>query len=539
MAVREEVGWASVERPLPAGLAVESRSRLLRGLALALLTALAASAEEPAASRKIEPESQLNRHKKLVFVCFKDQLFADRSGYPAFCAKHETTPRAEVRELAIGELKKKAADSMAAWRKNPVAGIEIKRSCWLVNGFIGEAAEAAALETAAKREDVLFVYRVGGGDGMGASPGAVPAEVYGETNKDGTLKVVAEPPFTAKGLKVSKSLDLIQAPTAWQAGVSGQGVVVAVFDSGVYPACGDLREAMWVNAGEIPGNGKDDDGNGLVDDVFGANLSAANGDIVARELPAMSAKLGAKTSHGHMCAGMIAGRGKNGILTGVAPRARIMPVIGSTDLWIDAFEYVIDHGGDVVSMSFMGPTTEEYRSLWRRMAEHASASCLLLCGGAGNNGQTKNPVQIFNPKDIPCVMAGAGVDLDKARAPFSSKGPVSWEKVPFYEDYPLKGGGFLRKPDVCACATGFEGILFEGAAKPGAQGNSFSGPQIAGCAALLLEANPEIKPWQIQRAINETAGDLGPKGWDAEYGWGLMNCRAAVEAARKLKGSGK
>ncbi|MEK7470305.1 MAG: S8 family serine peptidase [Planctomycetota bacterium] len=511
----------------------------LPSLALALFMAIGAASEEPAAARKIEPESPLNRNKKLVFVCFKDQLFADRSGYPAFCAKHEATPRAEVRKLAVGELKKKAADSMAAWLKNPVAGLEVKRPCWLVNGFIGEAAEAAALEEAAKRADVLFVYRVGGGDGMGAAPGAVPAEVYGELNEDGTLKVVPEPPFTAKGQKVGKSLDLIQAPAAWQAGVSGQGVVVAVFDSGVFPASGDLREAMWVNAAEIVGNGKDDDGNGLVDDVFGANMPAANGDIVARDMPAMSAKLGAKTSHGHMCAGMIAGRGKNGILTGVAPRARIMPVIGSTDLWCEALEYVLDHGGDVVSMSFMGPQTEEYRGLWRRMAEHATAAGLLLCGGAGNNGQSKNPVQIFIPKDIPCVLAGAGVDLDRARAPFSSKGPVSWDKVPFYEDYPLKGGGFLRKPDVCACATGFEGILFEGAAKSGAQGNSFSGPQIAGCAALLLEANPEIKPWQIQRVINETAVDLGPRGWDPEFGWGLMNCRAAVEAARKLKGAGK
>jgi subtilisin family serine protease len=360
--------------------------------------------------------------------------------------------------------------------------------------------------------------------------------VYGETNADGTVKAREEKAFDAKGLVVAKSLALVNAPGAWKEGATGKGVTVAVFDGGVYPASPDLRDAMWVNADEIPGNGKDDDANGLVDDVFGANFDTGNGDIVARENPAMSRTLGGKTSHGHMCAGMIASRGKTGTLTGIAPRARIMAVVGSTDLWIEGLEYVLENGGDIVSMSFMSPQSAEFRALWRMQAEHATAAGLLLCGGAGNNGLTGKPVQIFIPKDIPCVMAGAGVDLDRKRAPFSSKGPVTWDDVPFFKDYPKSAP--LRKPDVCACATGFLGIMFEGPPKEGSQGNSFSGPQIAGCAALMMEANPAIRPWQIHRLINETATDLGAKGWDAEFGWGLMNVHAAVAAAKKLS-SGK
>jgi subtilisin family serine protease len=511
---------------------------LLCAPAICIAAGSPARAEDPSPASKLEPASPLNRHKTLVFVCFADQLFPDRAAYPAFCAKHEKTARAEVRKEVVAELKKKAAASLEAWKKDPAAGIEVKRGCWLVNGFVGEAKDEAALEAAAKRAEVMFVYRVAGGEGggMGAAPGAVPAEVHGERDEKGGVKAREEPAFDAKGLEIGKSLELIRAPAAWKAGATGRGVTVAVFDSGVYPASPDLRDAMWVNEDEIPGNGKDDDGNGLADDVFGANFPSKNGDIVARDMPAMSAKTGGKTSHGHMCAGMIAGRGKSGVLTGVAPRARIMAVVGSTDLWIEALEYVIENGGDVVSMSFMSPQSQEFRGLWRRQAEHATAAGLLLCGGAGNNGQTKNPVQIFIPKDIPCVMAGAGVDLDRKRAPFSSKGPVTWEKVPLYGDYPMAGDGYLRKPDVCACATGFVGIMFEGPAKAGAQGNSFSGPQIAGCAALLMEANPSLNPWQVQRIINETATDLGPKGWDAEFGWGLMNCEAAVQVARKAAG---
>lgn len=508
------------------------RPRLLLFVACLVTAVQFARAEES----KIEPESPLNRHKKLVFVLFRDQLFADRAGFPAFCAKNDGKPRPEVRASVVAELKRMSAASMDAWKKSPVAGIEVKRACWLVNGFVGEAKDAASLEQAAKRPEVLFVYRLAGSDGtgMGAAPGAVPAEVFGAKNEDGTVRAADEGAFDPKGLTIGKSLELIQAPAAWKLGATGRGVTVAVFDAGVYPASADLRDAMWVNAREIPGNGKDDDGNGLVDDVFGANLAAGNGDVVARDMPAMSAKLGGRTSHGHMCAGMIAGRGKSGILTGVAPRARIMPVIGASDLWIEALEYALDHGVDVVSMSFMSPQTPEFRGLWRRQAEHATAAGLLLCGGAGNNGQSKQDVQIFIPKDIPCVMAGAGVNLEKARAPFSSRGPVTWDDVPFFGDFPKSEPA--KKPDVCACATGFAGIMFEGPAKEGAQGNSFSGPQIAGCAALLLEANPALNPWQVQRLIDGTASDLGPKGWDADFGWGLMNCEAAVAAAKKPAG---
>lgn len=65
----------------------------------------------------------------------------------------------------------------------------------------------------------------------------------------------------------------------------GQTVIVAIIDSGVDPLHEDLKDVMWVNTGEIPDNGKDDDGNGYIDDVHGWNfIGGPNGNVSADQL---------------------------------------------------------------------------------------------------------------------------------------------------------------------------------------------------------------------------------------------------------------
>lgn len=67
-------------------------------------------------------------------------------------------------------------------------------------------------------------------------------------------------------------------------GRKSQTVIVAIIDSGVDPEHEDLKDIMWVNPGEIPGNGIDDDGNGYVDDVYGWNfIGGANGENIAED----------------------------------------------------------------------------------------------------------------------------------------------------------------------------------------------------------------------------------------------------------------
>jgi subtilisin family serine protease len=104
------------------------------------------------------------------------------------------------------------------------------------------------------------------------------------------------------------------AASAWTQ-ITGGNVTVAVVDTGVDLSHRDLAPNLWTNPGEIPGNGIDDDGDGIVDDVHGADFANGDGD------PSDD------NGHGTHVAGIVAARGGNGVgVAGLAWRARIMAV---------------------------------------------------------------------------------------------------------------------------------------------------------------------------------------------------------------------
>ncbi|CAE8738543.1 unnamed protein product, partial [Polarella glacialis] len=103
----------------------------------------------------------------------------------------------------------------------------------------------------------------------------------------------------------------IDAPSAWKLftgeAPSATSVVVAIIDTGIDYNHEDLKDQMWVNPREIPGNGIDDDGNGFIDDVHGANFVNGSGNPMDDQM------------HGTHCAGTIAAAGNNGLgIAGVA-----------------------------------------------------------------------------------------------------------------------------------------------------------------------------------------------------------------------------
>jgi subtilisin len=314
-------------------------------------------------------------------------------------------------------------------------------------------------------------------------------------------------------------------------GITGDGVTVAVLDVGVNYAHRDLRGNLWVNRKEIPANGVDDDRNGYVDDVYGYDFAQMRAEM-RDTTPALQ--------HGTITSGIVGGDGNGGIVTGVAPRVRLMPMIGfGVTAAALGYQYALENGADILSMSFSIANLGNVRGLWRMMSDHAVAAGLVLVGGAGNFRTTSPlPVQHQSPKDVPSVISVAGVDSLLQLVPFSSGGPAEWASVALYGDYPMPKG--LVKPDVVAFPGAGYPILAaadSGYIDPNARvrGNSFSGPQGAGVAALIMSAAPTMPAWRVKEVMEQTARDLGPAGKDNDFGAGLLDAFAAVTAARAWK----
>ena len=129
----------------------------------------------------------------------------------------------------------------------------------------------------------------------------------------------------------------IRAPLAWDAGTGGKDrdgneLVIAIVDGGVDITHKDLVENIWINKGEIPGNGIDDDGNGFIDDVNGWNAFAKNGKIPPE-------------NHGTHVAGIAGARGNNGFgVAGVNWEVKILSVAAassSTAVVVAGYNYVL------------------------------------------------------------------------------------------------------------------------------------------------------------------------------------------------------
>ena len=509
-----------------------------------------------------------------IFVRAEDQLLPGAGDYERFCREQPATvKRRELREEVIQTLKQKADRSFAEIQETIeqlVAAGALKgvQRYWIVNGFACEATAEAAM-TLSKLDSVGFVYR------QRFTPQQKTKTKRGFNKQEELVELYrkllanhqddTEQPFDVSEAEIPWNLRRIRADRVWAGrvwaviengtddgatemqGYTGRGVTVAVLDSGLMnvPA---LRPAIWVNTDESL-NGKDDDQNGYVDDVFGYDFNKLRPFSIRPSLPA----------HGTLCAGIIAGRphareNESPIVSGVAPRAKIMPLIGNGQLL--AYEYALLNGADVLSMSYTWDSRGlgNYRGLFRMAHEHMAVAGIVSAGGAGNYANRRpGGSEIGTPKDIPCVIAAAGVTENGEIAKASSRGPVSWNDVRFYDN----GGETdeLSKPDVTACFGGYpmwtRVDVWEGRKRDrlrviatdtdgyvlatGPQGNSFSGPHAAGVAALMLDADPDLPVWELKRLMESTCKDLGEAGRDTTFGAGMLQADKAVQAVLSRK----
>jgi subtilisin family serine protease len=277
----------------------------------------------------------------------------------------------------------------------------------------------------------------------------------------------------------------IDAPEAWQITTGSPNVVVAVIDSGVDYRHPDLRNNIWVNQDEIPGNGLDDDRNGYVDDVYGYDFGDNDADPQDTN------------GHGTHVAGTIAAQRNNGIgIVGVAPNVKVMPLKvlktrdGSLASFFSAAVQAIDyavHNGAKISNNSWG-TYEQYYPLETAIARAAREGHIFVA--AAGNFTNNNDIKPFKPAayEHTNIISVAATDNRDNLAYFSNYGQ--------------------RSVDIAAPGMGIYSTL-PGGRYGYKQGTSMAAPHVAGAAALVMSQNPSWTSEQIIRAVIDS-GDAVP-----------------------------
>ncbi len=306
------------------------------------------------------------------------------------------------------------------------------------------------------------------------------------------------------GSQPSWGLSAVRAPEAWEITRGTEEIVVAVIDSGIDRTVLALADCMWINPGEQAGTGRDDDGNGYVDDVHGWDFRDGNADSLE----------GSRLNwHGTFVAGLIAAAfdAESGA-GGVAPQIKIMDLrfLDSRGLFFasdwpklaQAIDYAVDNGARIINLSIYAKI--EPPTIVRQALHRAAQENVFIVGIAGNDGAR---VGYFGR--YPEVFTVSAVDQEGQPASFSNWGPevdLTAPGVHVLSSYP---GGSVR--------TG--------------SGTSFAAPHVSGTAALMLSLNPELSPSELRSMLQSTAADVGRSPGDQHTGAGLVDTAAATGAA--------
>ena len=340
-----------------------------------------------------------------------------------------------------------------------------------------------------------YGYLMGSSQGIGNSegvtlnllqPGTYYAKVYGAGGaQNPNYSLTISPPAAVSspvtvfpdvayyGGSQDWSVNAINAPEAWAQGYTGQGVVVAVVDTGVQFSHPDLNSQIYINAGEIGGNGIDDDHNGYVDDTSGWDFYS--NDNYADD----------GNGHGTHVAGIIAAAANGFGATGVAPGAKIMPIrvlgsdgSGSTNSVAAGIRYAVDNGADIINLSLGGPLS----SVIQTAIQYAQQRNVLVVSAAGNESAS-----------LPTYPARLSASLSNVISvgAYSSAGAIA----SFSNDVGTSAAVQVDAPGVSIYSTYLNGQYAR------LSGTSMAAPQVAGLAALALSANSSLTAAQLRTLI--------------------------------------
>lgn len=352
---------------------------------------------------------------------------------------------------------------------------------------------------------------------------ADPAVAYAEPVAIAHATTLPDDPFLSSSGSWGQSYaDLwghlaIGAPAAWDLS-RGSGVVVGVVDTGVDATHPDLAGNVWTNPGEVPDNGLDDDGNGFVDDATGWDFAADDADPDDRN------------GHGTHVAGTIAAVADNGIgIAGVASGARILRAKGLgddgrgrlSDL-IEAMMYAAENGADVINNSWGGFSVPSQTLFDALSALHALG--VVVVSAAGNDGrEVASNLYLYLPAGHPDGLTVGALTPFGDLAGFSNHGPILSLAAPGVDVLSLRA-----KHETLPARVNV------GDHYARLSGTSMASPHVAGAAALLLSAAPELSVDEVRWHLELGAHQPGAPGFEGErrnplFGYGILDAAAAFD----------
>ncbi|MCO6429227.1 MAG: S8 family serine peptidase [Deltaproteobacteria bacterium] len=295
------------------------------------------------------------------------------------------------------------------------------------------------------------------------------------------------------GNKPDTDIDLSQA---WEVTDGEPSLIVAVLDTGLDLAHPDIAGNLWINSGEVPGNGIDDDANGYIDDVHGVDVMSGGPPLDGN-------------GHGTHVAGIIAAVRNNSIgIAGVAPRVKVLPVkilndegIGTVANANAGINYIADlvllRGERIVvfNNSWGGFIPSDQIAALRTAFERAAQAGIFATAAAGNGGSDRRGDNIDNLEYYPAKIGTSNIVVVAATkypgvlASFSNFGPNSVDLAAPGED--------IRS--LLASGTTFGRLPENGTTL--ASGTSMSTPFVAGVAALVASRFPELSPEGIKQRL--------------------------------------
>ncbi|MGJ8661420.1 MAG: S8 family peptidase [Bacteroidota bacterium] len=298
-------------------------------------------------------------------------------------------------------------------------------------------------------------------------------------------------------------LTKINATQAWDISTGSSAVKIAIVDNAVFTGHEDLINSIYVNSGEIPNNGLDDDFNGYVDDYKGYDAANGDGDVN----PPSSSTSNSPWVHGTHCSGIASASTDNGIgIAGLGYNCSIIPVkctpnSSAGNTLTTAYEgvaYAMNAGADIISMSFGSSGTS---LTGQNVISAASLQGITLVAAAGNDNTSNQ----FFPAAYSEVISVGATDISDQKASFSNFGSTIDVMAPGVGIYSTLSG-----------ATNAYGSL---------SGTSMACPLTAGLCGLIKSQDNTRTPADIKNILQAGCEniDLMNPNFIGQIGAGRIN----------------